>query len=33
MVWRDANEAVGDHIDEREGQPVGLERNLDTVTR
>ena len=33
MVWRVADEAVGGKVDESEGQPVGLERNLDTVCR
>jgi hypothetical protein len=33
MVWRVADEAVGGQVDESEGQPVGLERNLDTVCR
>jgi hypothetical protein len=33
MVWGRTDEAVGDQVDESEGQPVGLERNLDTVCR
>jgi hypothetical protein len=33
MVWRVADEAFGGQVDESEGQPVGLERNLDTVCR
>jgi hypothetical protein len=33
MVWGRSDEAVGDQVDESEGQPVGLERNLDTVCR
>jgi hypothetical protein len=33
MVRRVANEAVGGQVDESEGQPAGLERNLDTVCR
>ena len=31
MVWRVAHQAIGDQVDESEGQPAGLERNLDTV--
>ena len=30
MVWRRANEAVGDQIIEREGQSASLKRNLNT---
>jgi hypothetical protein len=33
MVRRGANEAVGDQVDERVGQPAGLESNLDSVCR
>jgi hypothetical protein len=33
MVWGRTDEAVGDQVDESEGQPVFLERNLDTVCR
>lgn len=33
MVRRDANEAIGDQIDERVGKPASLERNLDNVCR
>ena len=33
MVRWGANEAVGNHVDEREGQAAGLERNLDNVCR
>jgi hypothetical protein len=33
MVRRIANEAVGSHVNESEGQPAGLERNLDTACR
>jgi hypothetical protein len=33
MVRRGANEAIGNQIDKREGQPAGLERNLDTACR
>jgi hypothetical protein len=33
MIWRVADEAVGDKVDDREGQPPGLERNLDNICR
>lgn len=33
MVRRGANEAIGDQIDERVGQPAGFKRNLDNVCR
>jgi len=33
MLGRGADEAVGGQIDQREGQPAGLEENLDTVCR
>jgi len=33
MIWRVADEAVSDNVDDREGQPAGLERHLDTVGR
>ncbi len=33
MVRRNANEAIGDQVDETEGQFTGLEENLDTVCR
>jgi hypothetical protein len=33
MVRRFASEAIGDQIDQRVGQPAGLERNLDNVCR
>lgn len=33
MVWRGASEAVGGQVNEGEGQPTGLEENLDTVCR
>src|SRR5713226_6279236 len=33
MVRRSANEAIGDHVFESEGQPAGLEENVDTVCR
>ena len=33
MVRRGASEAVGNQVDERVGQPAGLERNLDNVCR
>ena len=33
MVRRGANEAIGDQVDEREGQPAGLESNQDSVRR
>jgi hypothetical protein len=33
MVRRGASEAVGGQVDEGEGQPTGLEENLDTVCR
>ena len=33
MVRRVANEAIGSQVDESEGHPAGLERNLDTVCR
>ena len=33
MVRRGANEAIGDQVDESEGQPAGLEENLDSVCR
>jgi len=33
VVRRVANEAIGDQVDEREGQRSGQERNLDSVCR
>jgi hypothetical protein len=33
MVRRGADEAIGHQVDERVGQPAGLEENLDTVCR
>jgi len=33
MFGRVTNEAIGDQVDEREGQPAGLERDLDAVGR
>ena len=33
MVRRGANEAIGDQIDERVGQPAGFKRNLNNVCR
>ena len=33
MVRRGADEAIGHQVDEREGQPARLERNLDSACR
>ena len=33
MVWRGADKAIGEQVDESEGQPASPERNLDTVCR
>jgi len=33
MVRRDADEAIGSQVDEREGQPASQERNLDSACR
>jgi hypothetical protein len=33
MVRGSAHEAIGDQVDESEGQPAGLEENLDSVCR
>ena len=33
MVWRVANEPIGNQVVESERQPPGLEKNLDTVCR
>ncbi len=33
MIRRIPNEAIDDQVDESEGQPTGVEENLDTVCR